>query len=151
MHHQTFQSTTKSLLGGLLIGIEGSAPQRTNMFKATHSVSSGNADQTKETALFGGQKWAVWMKTDGPAEYGGKRIRLSAKGAAPSLEDFKAVVRKVDRLSGQAYADFIGALLSADGATKANAVLAAAVGGQARSGSATGASTGTGEEKASRP
>lgn len=127
MHHQTFQSSTKGLLGGLLIGIEGSAPSCTNMFQSTHSVSSGHSDQTQAKALFGGQKWAAWMKTDGPAEYGGKRIRLAAKGTGPSLEDFKAVVGMVDRLSGRNYDDFIGALLGAESGDKAKDVLNAAM------------------------
>ncbi len=102
----------------LLIGIEGSAPGKKNMFGRAHTASSGLTDQTKEIAVGGGKKWET-LFTDPqmiPARYGGKRTLLTDA----MLRDFIPLANEILAKSQEEQAEFFNNLLLHNGAEAQN-------------------------------
>jgi len=78
-------------LGTLLFGMENSSAGKSNMWGGKHNAASASADQTKEIAPCGGAKWQALGIPNAPAEYGGKRIKITP-------QKFKEVALKIDRI-----------------------------------------------------
>lgn len=78
-------------LGTLLFGMENSSAGKSNMWGGKHTAASASADQTKEIAPCGGAKWQALGIPDAPAEYGGKRIKISP-------QKFKEISLKIDKI-----------------------------------------------------
>ncbi len=83
--------------GTLLLGVEGSAPGKTNMWGAAHTAASGSADQTKELSPTGGQKWGAMKLPNAPAEYGGKHIYLSKQTFNNLKNKINLILPKLDK------------------------------------------------------
>lgn len=62
-------------IGGLLIGIEGSAPGKESFFSGKHNASA----KSQEFSAFGKRKWADYRKggEDVPADLGGMRVAVN--------------------------------------------------------------------------
>ena len=80
-------------LGTLLFGMENSSAGKSNMWGGKHTADSASADQTKEIAPCGGDKWQAMGLPNAPAEYGGKRIILTP-------QKFKEILSKIEKIIG---------------------------------------------------
>lgn len=78
-------------LGTLLFGMENSSAGKANMWGGKHTAASASADQTKEIAPCGGAKWQALGIPDAPAEYGGKRIKITP-------QKFKEIALKIEKI-----------------------------------------------------
>lgn len=78
-------------LGTLLFGMENSSAGKSNMWGGKHTAASASADQTKEIAPCGGDKWQAMGLPNAPAEYGGKRLYLTP-------QKFKEIVLKIEKI-----------------------------------------------------
>ena len=82
-------------LGTLLFGMENSASGKSNMWGGKHTAASASADQTKEIAPCGGDKWKAMGLAEVPAEYGGKQMSLTPQ----KLNEITVKIDKIINLS----------------------------------------------------
>ncbi len=75
----------------LLIGVEACAPETKNQFGCAHNVLSGLRNQTKNTSVSGGSKWAALAEEEAPTEYKGKYVWVG-KG---QFDDIKKKITQV--------------------------------------------------------
>jgi Novel toxin 11 len=78
-------------LGTLLFGMENSSSGKSNMWGGKHTAASASADQTKEVAPCGGDKWQAMGIPNAPAEYGGKRLIITP-------QKFKEISLKIEKI-----------------------------------------------------
>jgi len=61
----------------MMLGIEGNAPHKKNMFGVKHDIKSGSEDQTVKKSVTGGQKMSKLLGDAAPNEYGGKQTPIT--------------------------------------------------------------------------
>ena len=97
-------------LGTLLFGMENSSAGKSNMWGGKHTAASASADQTKEVAPCGGDKWKAMGIPDVPAEYGGKRLSLTPQ----KFKDISLKIEKIINLPKEKQKELIGRILLLD-------------------------------------
>jgi hypothetical protein len=105
-------------LGTLLFGMENSSSGKSNMWGGKHTAASASADQTKEVAPCGGDKWKAMGIPDVSAEYGGKRLALTPQ----KFKDISLKIEKIINLPIDKQKDLFGKILLLN-VSQANKVL----------------------------
>lgn len=111
LHHANHKEGGKVVEGGLMVGLEGSAPHKKNMYGASHTIASGSKDATVERCVDGGQKMQKLLGTAGPAEIGGMWVKLDQA----QVKTLAAVIQKVDAMDEASRQAFFKTILADDG------------------------------------
>jgi hypothetical protein len=94
MHHVVHGKAGPDQEGGLMVGLETSAPGAKNMYGVVHDASSARKDPTLNPSVNGGQKMQKLLLTDAPAEIGGLWVNLTGTNFA----DLQAAIWAVDHM-----------------------------------------------------
>lgn len=94
-HVYIHKQPAKKKIAALLVGVEESAPGKSNFWGGAHTAASAFRSTVKDRSVTGGVKWA--QQSGGPAAYGGMVLYIN-----PS--NYKKITAEINRVKGLGFA-----------------------------------------------